>query len=118
MEEWQDSLWQEKDEEHDAQAGKEQHLRPPLYPNQTIRADRLREEKNEKKETIDIIKISLNIDEDKYVINIYSSKDQSTIIFKIEQEKIQTFYFYEKFDLRDFKQKVFDIKFLIKNRHK
>ena len=60
---------------------------------------------NEKKESIDIIQICLNIDEEKYIIKIYSSKDETSIIFKIEQEKIQTFYFYEKFDLRDFKQK-------------
>jgi hypothetical protein len=65
------------------------------------------EKENEQKEEepTDIIKISLNIEEDKYTIKIYSSKDNSTIIFKIEQENIQTFYFYEKFDLRDFKQK-------------
>ena len=56
-------------------------------------------------ESTDIIQISVNIEEDKYIIKIYSSKDNSTIIFKVEQENIQTFYFYEKFDLRDFKQK-------------
>ena len=55
-------------------------------------------------ESADVIKISVNIEEDKYIIKIYSSKDNSTIIFKVEQENIQTFYFYEKFDLRDFKQ--------------
>jgi hypothetical protein len=56
-------------------------------------------------ESADVIQISVNIEEDKYIIKIYSSKDNSTIIFKVEQENIQTFYFYEKFDLRDFKQK-------------
>lgn len=55
-------------------------------------------------ESADVIQISVNIEEDKYIIKIYSSKDNSTIIFKVEQENIQTFYFYEKFDLRDFKQ--------------
>lgn len=53
----------------------------------------------------DIIQISSNIGEDIYIINIYCSKDKSKIIFKVEQERIQTFYFYEKYDLKDFKQK-------------
>ena len=55
-------------------------------------------------EASDIIHIASEIEKDKYTIKIYSSKDNSTIIFKVEQENIQTFYFYEKFDLRDFKQ--------------
>ena len=63
------------------------------------------ENEPKEEENTDIIKISLNIDEEKYIIKIYSSKDHATIIFKIEQENIQTYYFYEKFDLRDFKQK-------------
>ena len=53
----------------------------------------------------DIIQISFNIDEDIYIVNIYCSKDNSKIIFKLEKERIQTFYFYEKYDLKDFKQK-------------
>ena len=52
-----------------------------------------------------IIQKSYNINEDLYIINIYCSKDNSKIIFKVEQERIQTFYFYEKYDLKDFKQK-------------
>ena len=56
-------------------------------------------------ENPDMIKISQNIEEVKYIIKIYKSKDHSTIVFKAEQENIQTFYFYEKFDLMDFKQK-------------
>ena len=63
------------------------------------------ENEPKEEENTDIIQISLNIDEEKYIIKIYSSKDHATIIFKIEQENIQTYYFYEKFDLRDFKQK-------------
>lgn len=63
-------------------------------------------ENDQKDEKInDIIKKSLNINEDKYLLKIYISKDNATIIFKVEQENIQTFYFYEKFDLRDFQQK-------------
>ena len=53
----------------------------------------------------DILKFSINIDEDIYLIKIYPSKDNITIIFKIEKEKIKNYYYYEKFDLRDFKQK-------------
>ena len=52
-----------------------------------------------------ILEKSLNIDEEKYSLKIYPSKDKATIIFKVEPEHIQTFYFYEKFDLRDFEQK-------------
>ena len=53
----------------------------------------------------DILQFSINIDGENYLIKIYPSKDNITIIFKIEKEKIKTYYFYEKFDLRDFKQK-------------
>ena len=63
------------------------------------------ENEQSKEENSDIIRISSNVDDEKYIIKIYSSKDHATIIFKIEIENIQTFYFYEKYDLRDFKQK-------------
>ena len=53
----------------------------------------------------DILQFNINIDDEKYLIKIYPSKDNITIIFKIEKEKIKTYYYYEKFDLRDFKQK-------------
>ena len=53
----------------------------------------------------DILQFIINIDGENYLIKIYPSKDNITIIFKIEKEKIKTYYFYEKFDLRDFKQK-------------
>ena len=43
----------------------------------------------------------LNINEVNYILKIYISKNNSSIIFKIEQKNIQTFYFYEKCDLRD-----------------
>ena len=64
-------------------------------------------DENEHKEesNSDIIQISLNLEEENYIIKIYSSKDSSTMVFKLEQENIQTFYFYEKFDLHDFKEK-------------
>ena len=54
---------------------------------------------------IDIVQFCINIDDENYLIKIYPSKDNITIIFKIEKEKIKTYYYYEKFDLRDFKLK-------------
>jgi len=36
-------------------------------------------------------------------MNIYLSKDDINIIYKIEKEKIQTYYYSSKFDLKDFK---------------
>ena len=60
---------------------------------------------SEENEERDILLLSSNIDDEKYIIKIYISKNNTTIIFKIEQEKIQNYYFYEKFDLRDLRQK-------------
>ncbi len=51
------------------------------------------------------IKIPLYYKDEKYLISIYPSHDNINIIFKLEKDKIQTYYFFEKFDLRDFKQK-------------
>ena len=50
----------------------------------------------------DNIKIPLYYMEEKYTINIYPSKDNINIIFKLQK---QNYYFLETFDLRDFKQK-------------
>lgn len=51
-----------------------------------------------------ILKILLNINEEKYLLKIYLSNDNINLIFKLEKEKIQTYYYFEKFDLRDFRQ--------------
>lgn len=56
-------------------------------------------------ESSNIIKKSLALNDDEYTIKIYPSKDRNSIVFKLEPDKLQTYYFYEKFDLRDFKQK-------------
>jgi hypothetical protein len=56
-------------------------------------------------ESSNIIKKNLALNEDEYTIKIYSSKDSISIVFKLVPDKLQTYYFYEKFDLRDFKQK-------------
>ena len=53
----------------------------------------------------DMIKIPLDIKEEKYLLKIYPSEDEINIIFKLEVDKIQTYYYSEEFDLRDFRQK-------------
>ena len=66
------------------------------------------ENDNDSKEiqiTKDNIKIPLYYKDEKYLINIYPSKDNININFKLEKEEIQTYYFFEQFDLRDFKHK-------------
>ncbi len=55
--------------------------------------------------TKDNIKIPLYYKDEKYTINIYPSKDNINIIFKLQKNNIFTYYFFEKFDLRDFNQK-------------
>ena len=52
----------------------------------------------------DLLKMPLNLNEEKYILKIYPSKDNINIVFKLEKEKIQTYYYFEKFDLRDFRQ--------------
>ena len=63
------------------------------------------DKKDSNYDIFDILQFNINIDDEIYLIKIYPSKDNITIIFKIEKEKIKTYYCYEKFDLRDFKQK-------------
>ena len=55
--------------------------------------------------TTDKIKIPHYYKNEKYLISIYISTDNININFKLEKEKIQTYYFFEKFDLRDLNQK-------------
>ena len=49
------------------------------------------------------IEVPIYLNGEKYLLNIYLSKDNINIIFKIEKEKIQTSYYFSKFDLKDFK---------------
>ena len=49
----------------------------------------LEDEKNE----LDIIKISLNLNEEKYLLKIYPSKDNMFIIFHLQNEKVLTYYY-------------------------
>ena len=57
------------------------------------------------KDEFEILKITINLKEEKYLLKIFPSEDEDAIIFKLEKEKIQTYYFVEIFDLRDFRQK-------------
>ena len=52
----------------------------------------------------DLLKIPLNLYEEKYLFKIYPSKDNINIVFKLEKDKVQTYYYFEKYDLRDFRQ--------------
>ena len=52
----------------------------------------------------DIIELPINLNEEKYIIKIYPSRDNINLVFKLEKEKTQTYYYFEKFDLRDFRQ--------------
>ena len=63
------------------------------------------DKKDSNYDMFDMVQFCINIDNENYLIKIYPSKDNITIIFKIEKEKIKTYYYYEKFDLRDFKKK-------------
>ena len=53
----------------------------------------------------DLIKAPLYLKEEKYLLEVFPSKDKNNIAFKLEKEKIQTYYFFEKFDLKDLRQK-------------
>ena len=67
----------------------------------------IEESENEIKEVVeskDLLKIPLNKEEEKYLLKIFPSKDNISIIFKLEKEKVQTYYYYAKYDLKDFKQ--------------
>ena len=60
--------------------------------------------KQKVEESKDLLKLPLNLNEKQYLLKIFPSKDNIFLIFKLEKEKIQTFYYYAKFDLKYFKQ--------------
>lgn len=60
-------------------------------------------ENSEPKENI-MIEVSKKINEVNFFLKIYFSKDKESIVFKVEQENVQTYYYYEKFFILDFKQ--------------
>ena len=60
----------------------------------------------EKKEKAkNMLKININSDENKYVLKLYLSEEKNSIIFKLEQERIFSSFYFEKFFLNDFRQK-------------
>ena len=69
------------------------------------------------KESKDLLELKIENDNIKFLLKIFPSKDNISLIFKLEKEKIQTYYYYAKYDLDDFKQisKKFDKEINIKN---
>ena len=60
-------------------------------------------EKSEKeKESNDLLEIPITFEDEKYLLKIFPSKDNISIIFKLEKENIQTYYYYSKFKAKDF----------------
>ena len=55
----------------------------------------------EKEEHKNLLKIALNLENEKYLLKIFPSKDNISIILKLEKEAIKTYYYYGKFYLND-----------------
>ena len=55
-------------------------------------------------ESKDLLKLPIVLCEKQYLLKIFPSKDNIFLIFKLEKEKRETFYYYAKFDLNYFKQ--------------
>ena len=67
----------------------------------------IKENDNDQKEieeSKDLLKLPIDLGEEKYLLKIFPSKDNISIIFKLEKEKAQTYYYYAKYDFRAFKQ--------------
>ena len=69
------------------------------------------------KESKDLLELKIENDNIKFLLKIFPSKDNISLIFKLEKEKIQTYYYYAKYDVDDFKKisKKFDKEINIKN---
>lgn len=50
------------------------------------------------------LNISLNLENEKYLLKIFPSKDNISIILKLDKEKIKTYYYYSKVYLNEFKK--------------
>ncbi len=61
-----------------------------------------KESKKEEEESKIILKIPIIFEEEKYSLKIFPSKDNISLIFKLEKERVETFYFYAKFKNKDF----------------
>ena len=60
-------------------------------------------ENNSTQESKDLLKLLIELDNIKFLLKIFPSKDNISLIFKLEKENIQTYYYYAKYDLEDFK---------------
>ena len=58
----------------------------------------------EPEESKDLIKLNINYEKENYILKIFASKDNLSIIFKLEKEKIKTYYYYGKFYLNELKK--------------
>jgi hypothetical protein len=61
-------------------------------------------EENDIEESKDLLKVCISNDDDKYLLKIFLSKKNESIIFLLEKEKIKTYYYYGKFDFNKLKQ--------------
>ena len=52
----------------------------------------------------DLLKLNINYNKENYLLKIFVSKDNKSIIFKLEKEKIRTYYYYGKFYLNELKK--------------
>ena len=64
----------------------------------------LSKENNSIKDPIDSLNLKIEKDNINYLLKIFPSKDNISLIFKLEKDKIQTSYYYAKYDLDDFKK--------------
>ena len=60
--------------------------------------------KQKKEESKDLLKLPIDLSDKQYLLKIFPSKDNIFLIFKLEKEKAETFYYYAKFDLKYFKK--------------
>ena len=58
---------------------------------------------NEEEESKDLLKLPIDLDKENFILKIFPSKDNISLIFKLEKEKVQTYYYYAKFEFNDFK---------------
>ena len=56
------------------------------------------------KDPNDSLNLKIEKDNINYLLKIFPSKDNISLIFKLEKDKIQTSYYYAKYDLDDFKK--------------
>jgi len=57
----------------------------------------------EEEESKDLLKLPINLGKENFLLKIFPSKDNISLIFKLEKVKVQTYYYYAKFEFNDFK---------------